>query len=208
MPNQHFTNKLQDLMQQAGINNFKALSRAAGVSEYQILRLREGKLEQMRVSILIKLSETLRLSLNELIASFSPFPTPHKPSLSTPVIPQATPQIQLEQEREVLMQDFQQTTLQLLESLLLQFPTAAQKARENPQLEAIKIIPLVEKPLDRLLQQWGIKAIAPVGVEVAYDPQLHQLMEGTAKAGEIVRVRYLGYLQGEKLLYRARVSLV
>jgi DNA-binding Xre family transcriptional regulator len=208
MPNQHFTNKLQDLMQQAGINNFKALSRAAGVSEHQILRLRQGKLEQMRVYILIKLSETLRLSLNELIASFSPIPTPHEPSLSTPVIPQATPRIQLEQEREVLMQDFQQTTLQLLESLLLQFPTAAQKARENPQLEAIKIIPLVEKPLDRLLQQWGIKAIAPVGVEIPYDPQLHQLMEGIAQTGEIVRVRYLGYLQGEKLLYRARVSLV
>jgi hypothetical protein len=33
-------------------------------------------------------------------------------------------------------------------------------------------------------------------------------MEGTSLPGEIVKVRYTGYLQGEKLLYRAKVSPV
>ena len=105
-----------------------------------------------------------------------------------------------------MQQEFQQSSLQILESLILQFPTAAQKAQENPQLAAVKIVPLVQKPLEKLLQQWGIEAIAPVGAELPYDPQLHQLMEGNAQPGEIVKVRYTGYRQGEKLLYRVKVS--
>ncbi len=78
--------------------------------------------------------------------------------------------MQLEEQREVLLQEFQQSSLQLLESLLLQWPTAAQKAQENPQLAAVKILPLVQKPLEKLLQAWGVEAIAPVGAEIPYDP--------------------------------------
>jgi molecular chaperone GrpE (heat shock protein) len=53
-----------------------------------------------------------------------------------------------------------------------------------------------------------VEAIAPVGAEIPYDPQLHQLMEGNPQLGEIVKVRYTGYRQGDKLLYRAKVSPV
>jgi len=58
------------------------------------------------------------------------------------------------------------------------------------------------------LQQWSVEAIAEVGKELPYDPTQHQLIEGTAQPGELVRVRYTGYRQGEKLLYRAKVSPV
>jgi molecular chaperone GrpE (heat shock protein) len=58
------------------------------------------------------------------------------------------------------------------------------------------------------LQHWGIESIAPVGAELPYNPQQHQLIEGTAEAGQSVKVRYTGYRQGDKLLYRAKVSLV
>ncbi len=130
-------------------------------------------------------------------------------------------QLALEQQRETLRQEFQQRSLQLLESLLLQWPTAAHKAQENPQLQwptaahkaqenpqlaAIKIVPLVQKPLEKLLQEWGVEAIAPVGAELPFDPQWHQLMEGNSQPGNLVKVRYTGYRQGEKLLYRAKVS--
>ncbi|HYW19501.1 MAG TPA: nucleotide exchange factor GrpE [Nodularia sp. (in: cyanobacteria)] len=222
------TQKLQNLMQRVNISSFKGLSRDAGVSERQILRLRQGKLEQMRVDVLLKLSQVLKISLSELIETFSPRAkgcansTVHSPlssqkeiadlkteyQRSPPALREAQLQLQLEQQREILKQEFQQSSLQLLESLLLQWPTVAQKATENPQLAAIKIVPLVQKPLERLLQEWGIQAIAPVGAEVPYNPQMHQLMAGTALPGEIVRVRYTGYLQGDKLLYRAKVSPV
>ncbi|WP_414578485.1 nucleotide exchange factor GrpE [Anabaena sp. CCY 9402-a] len=223
------TPQLQNLMQQVGISSFKALSRAAGVSERQILRLRQGKLEQMRLDVLLKLCQVLKIPLSELVASFL-VPSPSPQSLSpliprgdtefpSPQSPLPTPQeianlkkeyersqLQLEQQREILLQEFQQSSLQLLESLLLQWPTAAQKAQENPQLAAVKILPLVQKPLEKLLQAWGLEAIAPVGAELPYNPQLHQLLAGTAQPGEIVKIRYTGYLQGDKLLYRAKVS--
>ncbi|MFN6477192.1 MAG: nucleotide exchange factor GrpE [Nostoc sp. DedQUE07] len=209
--------KLQDLMQQVGISSFKGLSRAAGVSERQLLRLRQGKLEQMRVDVLLKLSPVLQMPLNELIATFSTVELLHEKTAPTQELLQEITdlrreydrsQLQLEQQREILLQELQQSSLQLLESLLLQWPTAAQKAQENPQLAAVKIVPLVQKPLEKLLQAWGVEAIAPVGAELPYDPQLHQLLEGTAQPGETVKIRYTGYLQGEKLLHRAKVSPV
>lgn len=114
-------------------------------------------------------------------------------------------QVKLAHQREELWQEFQQSSVQVLESLLLQLPTALYAAQQNPQAPAVKLIPLL-RPIDGLLQHWGIEAIANVGAEVAYDPQHHQLMEGTAAPGDSVRVRYTGYRQGEKLLYRAKVS--
>ena len=86
-----------------------------------------------------------------------------------------------------------------------QLPTAAAAAVENPQLSAANLLPLLT-PINELLKRWGIEAIAAVGEEVAYNPQWHELMEGTAEAGTSVKVRYVGYRQGEKLLYRAKVS--
>ncbi|MEH1849785.1 MAG: nucleotide exchange factor GrpE [Nostoc sp.] len=212
-----YAQKLQDLMQQVGISSFKALSRAAGVSERQLLRLRQGKLEQMRIDVLLKLSSVLQMPLNELIAIFSTVELLQEKVAPTLELLEEIAdlrkeyqrsQLQLEQQRELLLQELQQSSLQLLESLLLQWPTAAQKAQENPQLAAVKIVPLVQKPLEKLLQAWGVEAIAPVGAEIPYDPQLHQLMQGDAQSGEIVKVRYIGYLQGDKLLYRAKVSPV
>jgi molecular chaperone GrpE (heat shock protein) len=112
----------------------------------------------------------------------------------------------LKQQREILQQEFQQSSLQILESLILQWPTASHRAREDHQLAAVKILPLVDKPLQSLLQAWGLSAIADVGAQVPYNPELHQLLEGTAQPGDIVKVRYTGYMQSDKLLYRARVS--
>ena len=66
---------------------------------------------------------------------------------------------------------------------------------------------LVE-PLTELLDQWNVKAIASVGAELAYDPQYHQLIKGTAEVGELVKVRYVGYKQEDKLLHKAKVSPV
>lgn len=208
---QNYTHLLQGLMQQVGVSSFKALAQAAGVSERQILRLRRGEVKQMRVEVLLKLSHTLEISLAELVATFSQ-QEPSSQEVATP--PADLTQIKreyqrlqarLEHQRQELMQEFQQSSLQVIESWLLQWPTAAHKAQANLQLPAVKLLPLV-RPLDKLLQQWGVEAIAPVGAELAYDPQLHQLLEGTAQPGDLVQVRYTGYRQGDKLLYRAKVS--
>ncbi len=196
--------QLQALMQSIGVSSFKSLSQAAAVSEAQIRKLRRGEVAQMRLETLQKLSHTLQLSLSELLVTFGdsaiavPSPQPWQQEYDRL-------QAQLVQQKIDLWQEFQQDSLQILESLLLQLPTAAHAAQQNPQLPAIKLLPLL-RPLDRLLETWGIVAIAPVGSVVAYDPQQHQLMAGTAQLGEPVRVRYTGYCQGDRALYRAKVS--
>lgn len=211
---QDYTPSLQRLMQRVGVSSYKALSKAAGVSERQLLKLRHGKLQQMQVDVLLKLSQVLQVSLSELIATFSEVELGAKETALPEESQQALADLKREYERlqaqltmqqQALLQEFQQSSLQAIESWLLQWPTAAQKARENPELAAIKLLPLV-RPIEQLIQRWGVVAIAPVGAEVVYDPQLHQLFEGTAQPGEKVKVRYTGYRQGEKLLYRAKVS--
>ncbi len=212
-------------MQQVGVSSFKALSQKASVSEWQVRQLRQGQAAQMRAEALIKLSHALQISLPELISTFSqslklelPSTLPSRDQASGGQAALATDlaavkleyersQAQLAQQREVLWQEFQQATLQAIESWLLQWPTAAYAAQQNPQAPALKLLPLLQ-PIKNLLQEWGVEAIAEVGKELPYDPTQHQLMEGTAQPGELVRVRYTGYCQGEKLLYRAKVSPV
>ena len=206
-----FTQSLQKLMQGLGVSSYKALAKTAGVSDRQLLRLRRGELNRMRVDVLLKLSQALQVSVTELVVTFSPATEqPTRQEESTPAVAQLKKeyerlQAQLDTQRQELWLEFQQSSLQVIESWLLQWPTAAQKARENPQLAAVKLLPLV-RPIEQLLQKWEVEAIAPVGAEVAYDPQLHQLLEGIAQPGEKVKVRYTGYHQGDKLLYRAKVS--
>ena len=206
-----FTQLLQKLMQRLGVSSYKALAKTAGVSDRQLLRLRRGELNRMRVDVLLKLSQALQVSLTELVVTFSPATEqPTRQEESTPAVAQLKKeyerlQAQLDTQRQELWLEFQQSSLQVIESWLLQWPTAAQKARENSQLAAVKLLPLV-RPIEQLLQKWEVEAIAPVGAEVAYDPQLHQLLEGIAQPGEKVKVRYTGYHQGDKLLYRAKVS--
>jgi DNA-binding Xre family transcriptional regulator/molecular chaperone GrpE (heat shock protein) len=215
-----FTHQLQDLMQRVGISSFKALAVSAGVSERQLLRLRRGEVQQMRVDTLLKLSQALQLSLTELVVTFDSTGMPQirlqdgeqlgQDAASSQESKQLKReyqrlQVQLEQQRQILWQEFQQSTLGVLESWLLQWPTAAHKAQENPQLPAVKLLPLL-RPMTQLLHQWGVEAIAPVGAELPYDPQIHQLLAGTAQPGERVKIRYTGYRQGDKLLYRAQVS--
>ncbi|MBD2295435.1 nucleotide exchange factor GrpE [Anabaena sphaerica FACHB-251] len=224
MPEEDFTPKLRNLMQSVGISSFKTLSSATGVSEWQILCLRRGKLEQMRVEVLLKLSKVLQISPCELIATFSTgssdsqvlsfaVKTEHL-NTNAKLLQEIADlrreyeriMLTLEQQRDVLQQEFRQSSLQILESLLLFWPTVAQKAKDNPHLEAVKILPLVQKPLEKLLQAWGVEAIASVGAEIPYNPEYHELLQGTAQLGETVKVCYIGYRQADKLLYRAKVN--
>ena len=205
----NYTQQLQELMQQLGVSSFKQLSRTTGISERQVKRLRQGKILEMRLETVLKLAEVFQVSVDQLLTMFSSqslSPT-NPPEVENPALKQEYQRLQhqLEQQRETLIQEFQQSSLQILESFLVQWPTAAYAAQQNDQLPAIRLLPLI-KPVEQLLQQWGIEAIASVGAELPYDPQWHQLMSGTAQPGDRVRVRYIGYRQGDKLLYRAKVS--
>ncbi|MEG3922690.1 helix-turn-helix domain-containing protein [Microcoleus sp. POL10_C6] len=200
--------QLQRLMEQAGLSSDRELSKKAGVSEIQLSRLRRGLALQTRADILLKISQALQISLTELLATLAPNYVELEPAPPT-ALEQEYQRLQasIEQQRESLMQEFQLSSVQILESWMLQWPTAASKAQENHNLRAQKLLPLL-RPVEQLLEHWGVESIAPVGAEIPYNPQQHQLMEGTAEPGEPVKVRYTGYRQGDKLLYRAKVSRV
>ncbi len=203
-----YTDRLRQLMRSVDLASFKALATQAGVSSWQVQQVRRGRVGQLRVDSVLKLSQALHVPIAQLLATFG------TPDLGSP--PQVLAALQQEYDRlhaqlatqrQTLQQEFQHSALQTLESLLVQLPTAAHAAQQNPQLAAAKLLPLL-RPLDQLLQQWGVEPIAPVGTQLPYDPSQHQLMEGMAQPNQPVKVRYVGYRHGDKLLHRAKVSPV
>ena len=202
---QDHAHRLQHWMQQVGISSFNQLAQKAGVSRWQVQQLRQGNVRQMRVENVEKLANALQVPVGEILSAFG-ITTPASVSVAVEQEYQRL-QAQLEQQRDALWQEFQQASLQTLESWMIQWPTAAYAAQQKPELPAVRLLPLI-KPVENLLQDWGIEAIETVGAEVRFDPHRHQLMEGTANAGDFVKIRYIGYRHGDKLLYRAKVSLI
>ena len=118
-------------------------------------------------------------------------------------------QQKLDQQQETSHKEFQCASIAALESWLLQWPTAAIIAKKNPEISAVKLLPLV-RPIFELLKQWGLEMKGTVGEVIPYNPQFHQLLEGGghAEVGEPVIIRYVGYDHDHKLLYRPKVSPV
>ncbi|NER81705.1 MAG: helix-turn-helix domain-containing protein [Leptolyngbya sp. SIO1D8] len=223
------TTVLKQLMATAEIPSYRALCRAAGVSEWAIKQLRKDRIAHMRIETLQKLAAALHLSLSGLLRHFGAIDAnlSEKGTLSEAASIQSTEthaadsrdriaaleaeyqrlQTQMAEQEIVLRQRFQQEVLTLIEPWLLQWPTVTHAVEKNPDLPATHLIPLVQ-PVQNLLTQWGIMAIAPVGSEIPYNPQQHQLMSGAAAPGTPVRIRYTGFRQEDTLLHRAKVSPV
>lgn len=207
------TEILRQYMQLAGISSFQLLSERTGVSRRMIDTLRKGNAKTLKYVDLAKLAEVLQIELIELIAKFiNPDLSSNDEATGSAIASLREEYQRLQQtlanQQQELRSQFERETIQQLESLLLQLPSAAYAAQNNPDMLAKNILPLL-RPIDALLQKWGITAIGSVGEEVAYNPQRHQLMEGSdeIEEGSSVIIRYIGYIQGEKLLYRARVAV-
>jgi DNA-binding Xre family transcriptional regulator/molecular chaperone GrpE (heat shock protein) len=211
------TLRLQGLMQKVGINSFKELYQSVGTSAHTINKLRSGEINTLKLQTLIKISSVLQITATELIETFGVGKSSASASMDVEAATTPTPAIeiiqqeyqhlqqQLEQQRETLQAEFQYQSLQTLESFLTYFPTAKYAAQTNPDFPASKLFPLVGS-IDRLISQWGVTVIGEIGSTIAYDPRWHQLIEGTATPDELVTVRYVGYRQSDKLIFRAKVS--
>lgn len=221
-----YTARLRSRLTQQNISSFRALARQAGVTDWSVRQLRSGKADQLRGGILLQLAQVLDYSLPELLQQFSAIQvTDPKSALSAPQT--NTPQGQgdpaptsrrflgsientaiAQSETELFDETmFQKTALDAVESWLRQWPTVVAAIAKNPELPASRVVPLLQ-PLESLLVQWDVEAIASVGEVLPYEPQWHQLLTGVAQPGESVRVRYVGYRHQGKLLFRAQVSPV
>jgi len=76
-------------------------------------------------------------------------------------------------------------------SWLLQWPAAAHTAQSNPRLPAVRLLPLL-RPMEQLLRQWGVQAIAPARqncLMIQATPTLEEMLNQVQR----VKVRYTGY---------------
>lgn len=218
-PDSSQTNKerLHNLMQQVGIADLNELSQVAKVARLQLIRIQQGLILNLSLGAIARIAKALNISIDSLLQTFveqrqvssDRARTSSQQSDALIACRQEYQKLQQEmtQLQQTLLVEFQQASLETIESWLLQWPTAATAVRQNPQLPASKLLSLVE-PVEQLVKHWNVSTIATVGEELAYDPQNHQLMKGVAQAGELVKVRYVGYKQGDKLLYKAKVSPV
>ncbi|WP_019508945.1 hypothetical protein [Pleurocapsa sp. PCC 7319] len=211
------TNKqlLQDLMRQVNISDIDELSSVAQVARLQLIRIQRGLILNLSVGAIAKIARALNISIDSLVETFVEQSTAkikheeHKADDALASCQQEYQKLQHEMlvQQEFLEAEFQKASLETIESWLLQWPTAVAAVCRNPQLPAARLLPLLQ-PLEQLLKHWNVQAIAAVGDKIAYDPQYHQLIKGTAQLGDLVQVRYVGYKQDQKLLYKAKVSPV
>lgn len=193
-------------MQRSNISNFRELYQLTGTSATTINRLRSNQIETLRWQTLINISQGLQISTGELLETFgdSGYKS-ERQQIATLQQEYQYLQQQLQEQRATLQAEFQDRSLQILESFLTYFPTAKQAAINNPDFPASKLVPLT-RSIDLLIDSWGVTVIGAVGVEIVYDPQWHQLIEGAINPGEMAIVRYVGYRQGDKAIFRAKVS--
>ncbi|WP_330204457.1 helix-turn-helix transcriptional regulator [Cyanobacterium sp. Dongsha4] len=197
-------------MNSKGVKNYLELSRKSQVSELQFYRLEHNLIDNIPLGILRKIALAFDISLQTLIDNLSKLP---QEILSHEVEKDLKLECERllkenEQLKQSLIKEYQRDTITILESLLLQLPTISYAVKNNPEIPATRLLPLMQ-PVKDLLRFWDIETIGEVGEVVKYDSQLHELMEDTqddTQTCEMVKIRYVGYRQGEDLLYRAKVS--
>ncbi len=97
-----------------------------------------------------------------------------------------------------------------LQSVAVQLPTLRAALSEGAALTVQDVLALVA-PFDEALRDLGFEAIGDAGSSVAFDPTRHHAVGRGAKAvvpGDLVRVRYIGYVYEGKVLCKAEVTRV
>jgi membrane protein insertase Oxa1/YidC/SpoIIIJ len=112
---------------------------------------------------------------------------------------------ELKQQSQQLQTDFQQETFTHLQTLLANYPTVKKMALAKPELPAKNLVSLFTA-LDNLITNWGYTVIGETWEQVNYNPQLHQADSDDIQEGELVYIRFIGYQDGDKVLYPAKVS--
>lgn len=206
------TPSVKALMQRVNIPSYRALAIRAGVSRWQVKQLRSGNISQMRLAVLTQLAAALEVSLSTLLSKFDreidlaqPESSAQSQQLADLQREYQRLQSQMAQQVELARSQTQTDALQTLETWLVQWPTIAKRAQER-ELPAAKLLPFI-RPVEQLMTEWEVEAIAPVDATVPYDPQQHQLIGGIAEPGARVRVTHSGHRHRGKLLHRAKVKL-
>lgn len=110
-----------------------------------------------------------------------------------------------QQQADITTQEVIASSFGVIQTLLMNFPTARMMVNEKPTLPARNFIPLF-LPLEKLLKKWGYEAIGAAWEQVEFNPALHQADDLTLDVGESVYVRFVGYRHGDRIICPAKVS--
>lgn len=202
-------------MKQLGLIHWKQLAQKAGLSTLRLRQIRSGAIANIPWGELRQLAQALNWSMAELEQQLELLSPPR----ATPSVvgnPNADLAVQLRQECQRLREEleaqksqlwerFRQSTFEELETLLTNYPTAAEMARIKPDLPARNLTALFAT-LDNLLENWGYEPIGEPWKSVVYNPQFHQGDCDEIQPGEAVYIRFVGYRQGDRILSPAKVS--
>ncbi|MFN5857595.1 MAG: helix-turn-helix domain-containing protein [Pseudanabaenaceae cyanobacterium] len=216
-----FSQRLKQFLFTVKLTSFRQLEIKANVSRHTICQLRDGHAEKISYQELHRMAMVLNCSVTDLVSVFasdliysddSATVTDSAPSPVTSLAKSISPSggtapLSKQQQESITIAklELQREALQVLETLLIQLPTAIHAAEQNPTLPAKNILPLL-RPINTLMHRWQVTAIGTVGQSIPFDPRRHTLIEGTADPGQPVTVRYVGYEQRGKIFYRAKVS--
>ncbi len=203
---------LKQWMTAKGIKDYLQLSRESKVSELQFYRLEHGLIDRIPLGILKKIAFTLDISPYTLITDLTSDSSITQTDEKQEDLKAEYQRLLAENEelKQNLILEYQRDAIAILESLLLQLPTFIHAINQNPEIPAKQLLPLMQ-PLEDLLAVWEIETIGKVGEIVDYNSQLHELIDDVASDTndiEKVKIRYVGYRQGDNLLYRAKVSAI
>jgi molecular chaperone GrpE (heat shock protein) len=112
---------------------------------------------------------------------------------------------ELKQQSQQLKADFLNETFTQLQTLLTNYPTVEKMALAKPDLPAKNIVSLFTS-LNNLVASWGYTTIGETWEQVNYNPQLHQADSDDIQEGDLVYIRFIGYQDGVRVLYPAKVS--
>lgn len=192
-------------MARSGFTSFRALAKAAAVSEAQLRQLRRGDVAQLRLAAVQRLASVLALDWRQLIG-IDP-----KAQQSTAQVDQLRAEYgRLEQrmaaESDRVRLEVQRSALVILEPWLKNWPKVVHAVGSSrPELPLAQVLGLLA-PIDQLLASWNLERMGTIGESIVFDPRWHIAIEGNPAPGDPVLVRRPGYRQGDVLLARAEVS--
>lgn len=189
---------LQSLRQQLGCTSWTALAARLGLTPARLRRLRRQPLEQWPYADLQRWAQLVGTSVPVLLGDADPAQALRQECERL--------QQQLAQASEQQRDQWEFVALSRLEPWLLNWPRAVQAAQANPQLPARNLLALA-RPLEQLLETWGVEVLGQAGEVRAYDPSWQVAVDGEGEPtpDSPVTVKRPGYRWRGRLLHRAEV---
>ena len=197
--------QLYEQMKIAQISSLRELAKRSGLSQYQINKIRRGEWDSLSLAGALRLAQVLQLSLDDLLAwtDLKPPESQNDRSLDYQHL-----EHQLQHQATTLTTQLQRDALHQLESWLRNWPKVVYAIHhDKPDLLAAKILPLL-RPLEILLQTWGVEPIGTIGDRLPYSPQEHLPLSPIETAGVLVEIQRPGYRHQGNLLFRAEVKAI